>query len=137
MWVAILRNILPCFQARGIDIPMLDNVVNYNFPAKPKLFVHRVGGSPLFSLPPSLLLPPLFSLPSSSNPLPPFSLPLPPRPFYSSSSPCPPSLSSSPRTCCQGREEWQCILPCVPRRGPISAGPAPLPGEAIEVGWSQ
>jgi len=40
--VAILRNILPCFQARGIDIPMLDNVVNYNFPAKPKLFVHRV-----------------------------------------------------------------------------------------------
>jgi len=41
--VAILRNILPCFQARGIDIPMLDNVVNYNFPAKPKLFVHRVG----------------------------------------------------------------------------------------------
>ena len=30
-------------QARGIDIPMLDNVVNYNFPAKPKLFVHRVG----------------------------------------------------------------------------------------------
>ncbi|XP_062521033.1 ATP-dependent RNA helicase DDX54-like [Corticium candelabrum] len=29
--------------ARGIDIPMLDNVVNYHFPAKPKLFVHRVG----------------------------------------------------------------------------------------------
>ncbi|KAL1123037.1 hypothetical protein AAG570_002125 [Ranatra chinensis] len=29
--------------ARGIDIPMLDNVVNYNFPAKAKLFVHRVG----------------------------------------------------------------------------------------------
>ena len=27
--------------ARGIDIPLLDNVINYNFPAKPKLFVHR------------------------------------------------------------------------------------------------
>lgn len=29
--------------ARGIDIPMLANVINYDFPSQPKIFVHRVG----------------------------------------------------------------------------------------------
>ncbi|KAG8948532.1 ATP-dependent RNA helicase dbp10 [Tulasnella sp. 424] len=29
--------------ARGIDIPVLENVVNYDFPAGSKVFIHRVG----------------------------------------------------------------------------------------------
>jgi ATP-dependent RNA helicase DDX54/DBP10 len=29
--------------ARGIDIPLLSNVINYDFPSQPKVFVHRVG----------------------------------------------------------------------------------------------
>jgi ATP-dependent RNA helicase DDX54/DBP10 len=29
--------------ARGIDIPVLSNVINYDFPGEPKILVHRVG----------------------------------------------------------------------------------------------
>ena len=29
--------------ARGIDIPVLANVINYDFPPQPKIFVHRAG----------------------------------------------------------------------------------------------
>ena len=29
--------------ARGVDIPLLENVINHNLPSKAKLFVHRVG----------------------------------------------------------------------------------------------
>jgi len=29
--------------ARGIDIPLLENVVHYDFPPKLKLFIHRAG----------------------------------------------------------------------------------------------
>ncbi|KAL8705076.1 MAG: hypothetical protein Q9201_001802 [Fulgogasparrea decipioides] len=29
--------------ARGIDIPVLANIINYDFPSQPKIYVHRVG----------------------------------------------------------------------------------------------
>jgi ATP-dependent RNA helicase DDX54/DBP10 len=29
--------------ARGIDIPLLENVIHYDFPPKLKLFIHRAG----------------------------------------------------------------------------------------------
>ena len=29
--------------ARGIDVPLIDHVIHYNFPAAPKLFVHRAA----------------------------------------------------------------------------------------------
>ncbi|KAF1956262.1 DEAD-domain-containing protein [Byssothecium circinans] len=29
--------------ARGLDLPYLANVINYDFPSQPKIFVHRVG----------------------------------------------------------------------------------------------
>jgi len=29
--------------ARGVDMPHINHVINYDFPSQPKIFVHRVG----------------------------------------------------------------------------------------------
>ena len=38
-----LEGVLLTKAIRSIDIPVLSNVINYDFPAQPKIFVHRVG----------------------------------------------------------------------------------------------